>query len=143
MRQPLIAVPAVLACIALSVACDNSGGSTSPTTPVVLTTETFTGTVQPAGSDSHNFTVAQQGEVDVTLTSAGPPPTIFMGLGLGTPGTTSGTCALQASVSISTQAGSTPQLPVTAPQAGIYCFSVYDIGNQTAAVDYTVTVAHP
>jgi hypothetical protein len=141
MRQSLIAV---LACIALSVACDNSGDSSStPTTPVMLVTDTFTGTVQPAGSDSHNFSVSQAGEVDVTLTAAGPPPTIFMGLGLGTPGATSGTCTLQSSVSISTPAGSTPQLPVSAPSAGTFCFSVFDIGNQTGPVDYTVTVAHP
>ena len=50
----LFAVSAVLACIGLSLACDNSGGSstTSPTTAVLLTTDTFTGTVQPAGSDT-------------------------------------------------------------------------------------------
>jgi hypothetical protein len=141
-RQSLLAV---LVCVALSAACDNSGDSSTTTSPtaVLLTTETYTGTVQPGGSDSHNFTVSQQGEVDVTLTAVGPPATIFMGLGLGTPGATAGTCTLQASVSIATQASSTPQLPVTAPQAGTYCFSVYDIGNQTAPVDYTVTVSHP
>ena len=71
MRQSLIAV---LACVALSVACDNSGdsSSTSPT-PVVRTTDTFTGTVQPMNSDTHKFTVLQAGQVDVTLTAATYP----------------------------------------------------------------------
>jgi hypothetical protein len=141
MRQ-CVSLIAVLACIALSAGCDNSGGSTTPTAPILLTTETFTGTVQPMGSDSHNFTVTQGGEVDVTLTAAGPPPTIFMGLGLGTPGTTSGTCTLQSGLGVSVQAGG-PPLVASASSAGTYCFSVVDIGNQTAPVDYTVTVSHP
>ena len=103
MRQSLIAV---LACIALSVACDNSGGdsSTSPTATVVRTTDTYTGTVQPMSSDTHNFNVSQAGQVDVSLTAAGPPSTIFMGLGVGSP--SGGTCAFAngAGVGVNTQA---------------------------------------
>jgi hypothetical protein len=134
----------VLVCVGLSVACDNSGDS-SPigSSQVTLTTETFTCTVQPTQSDSHPFTVVRAGEVDVTLTAAGPPPTITMGLGLGTPGTTSGTCTLQSGFTISTQAGTTPQLSGSTSAGGTFCVAVFDVGNQSAAVDYTLTVAHP
>jgi hypothetical protein len=143
MRQSLIAV---LACVALSVACDNSGdsSSTSPT-PVVRTSDTFTWTVQPMTSDTHNFTVSQAGQVDVTLTAAGPPSTIFMGLGVGSPSATDGTCqfANGAGVGVNTQAASTPQIVGGTSSGGTFCVVVFDIGNQTGPVDYTVTVTHP
>ena len=119
------------------------GGSSSTTTPLAptisATTETFSGTVDVGGSDSHSFNVAQSGgQLSVTLTSAGPPPTIFMGVGVGTPSGT--TCTLLAQ-SPPSQAGTAAVLSGTA-QSGSYCVVVFDIGNQTAQVSYTVTVSH-
>jgi len=128
------------ALLLLTVACNNSSSTTTPTTATALTTETFTGSVDVSSSDSHPFTVAQAGEVDITLTAAGPPATIFMGLGIGTPSGAS--CALIAGGTTNAQAGSAAQLAGTA-NAGTYCVAVYDIGNQTAAITYTLTVAHP
>ena len=55
---------AVLACLALSVACDNSGDSSTSPTQVLRTTDTITGTVQPMSAESHNFIVMQGGQVD-------------------------------------------------------------------------------
>ena len=136
-------VPVALALVLTAVACDNGNSSTSasPTSPsVTLTPETFTGTVDVMGSDFHNFTAAQSGEVNVTLNAAGPPPTIFMGLGVGTP--TGSACALFSSGFTNTQAGATPQLSGSV-SAGTYCVEVYDIGNQGAPITYTVTVLHP
>ena len=133
---------AALALVLTGIACDNSGSSdaTGTTVPSVpLTTETFKGTVQVMGSDFKNFTVAQTGEVDVTLTAAGPPPTITMGLGVGAGGSA---CTLLTGATVNTPAGTTAQLSGTA-SAGAYCVEVYDIGNQAGPVDYTVTVAHP
>ena len=98
------------------------------------------GTVAVQGSDFHNFTVAKSGQIDVTLTTAGPPSSIFMGLGIGVPSGT--TCSLLSNASVNTQAGSTAQLSGTAP-AATYCVVVFDIGNQTTPIDYAVTVAHP
>jgi len=119
------------------------GGSSSTTTPLAptisATTETFTGTVDVGGSDTHNFNVAQSGgQVSITLTAAGPPPTIFMGVGVGTP--SGSTCALIAQ-SPPSQAGTAAVLSGTA-QAGAYCVVVFDIGNQTAQITYSVTVSH-
>ena len=131
---------ATLALAFIGVACDNSGGSsaTSPTA-VPLTTETFTGSVDPGGSDFHPFTVAQTGEIDITLTAAGPPATIFMGLGVGTPVGT--TCQLLPNGSTVIQAGAAAQLSGTAA-AGTFCVAVFDVGNQSATITYSLTVAH-
>ena len=136
---------AMLACAALVTGCDNSGGSAAilPTAPAPQTTETFTGTVDPLGSAFNTFTVAQTGEVDVTLTAAGPPSTIFMGLGVGSPNTADGTCTLNLGSGsvVNTQASATPQIVGTA-SAGPLCVKVFDVGNQTGTINYTVTVAH-
>lgn len=133
-------VPVALALALMGAACDNSGTATSPD-PVTLRTETFSGSVDPGGVASHRFTVVQQGEVDITLTTAGPPATITMGLGVGTPSATG--CDLNISGgSVPAQASTTPQLIGTAAP-GDLCVAIYDIGNQVATVNYTLTVAHP
>jgi hypothetical protein len=96
--------------------------------------------VDIGGTDSHAFTVALSGgQVNVILTAAGPPSTIFMGLGVGT--YASPACTLLTSGAIVTQAGATAQLSGTV-NAGSYCVMVYDAGNQTAPVTYAVTVTH-
>src|SRR5882724_701169 len=84
-------VPIALLMTLATAACNN-GSSTTTTASTLPTTETFSGTVGVGSSDFHSFTVAQSGTVNVTLNTAGPPSTIFMGLGLGTP--SSSTCAL-------------------------------------------------
>lgn len=132
---------AAAACLALTAGCDNSGGNNALTGPSPqLTTETFTGGFDTGGSAFHVFTVAVAGEVDIDLTAAGPPSTIFMGLGVGAP--QNGTCALFTGGSVSTPAGAIPQLVGTAG-AGQYCVAVFDVGNIAAPITYTVTVAHP
>ena len=107
------------------------------------TTETFTGTVQVGGSDIHQFTVGQQGNVSITLTQAGDPPTILMGLGVGQPpNATSTACVILSGGFVQTAAGTNAQLAGTAP-AGLYCVQVVDIGQALAPINYTVTVVHP
>jgi hypothetical protein len=141
MRRSLAAL---LACIALSVACDNSDSgntATGPTT-VTLTTDTFTGSVDPMGSAFHKFTVAQAGEVDITLTAAGPPSTIYMGLAIGVLSTDGTSCSPDSRFTVVVQASTTPQIPVSAG-AGNYCVQIFDAGNQVATINYTITVAHP
>jgi hypothetical protein len=133
----------VLVLLALGAAAcnNNSSSSSTPTTPTVpTTTDTLSGTVQVKGSDFKPFTVTTAGEVDVTLTAAGPPATIVMGLGIGTTGT--GACVLIPNSSALTAAGSSAQVSgIMSP--GTYCVLVYDVGNQTDAVSWTATVHHP
>jgi hypothetical protein len=131
--------------IAIACAACGESGTGSGLTPVVpgLKTETFTGTVLQGGSSVNTFVAAGVGEVDITLTAAGPPATIVMGLGIGQPATTGGnTCVLFTSSVIQTPAGTSPQISGTAPAAGTYCVQVFDVGNQTGPVNYTLTVSH-
>lgn len=130
-----------IAVLAMAAACgkgNSSSGTTSPS--VTIKTETFTGTVPVRGSDFHTFSVAQAGEVDATLTAASPPSTITMGLAFGT--VNGSACALIPGASTNTQAGTGVQLAGTV-SPGSLCVQVSDVGNQTAPVTYTVTVAHP
>jgi hypothetical protein len=132
----------------LATAC-NAGNSTSsistattPTTPTAtVMTETFSGTVDVAGRDVHGFTVTLSGsQVNVNLTAAGPPATIFMGLGVGSLAS-DGSCTLLTNGFVVTQASTTAQLAGTL-NAGSYCVVVSDAGNQLAQVTYSVVVNH-
>jgi hypothetical protein len=130
----------VLALATTMAACSGSN-STSTTAPAPATmTDPLSGTVAVGGFDFHNFTVAQSGTVSITLVTATPPPTIFMGLGVGTPGT--GTCSVNSADTTVTPPGLTAQLSFTLA-AGNYCVEVYDVGNQASPVTYSVTVSHP
>jgi hypothetical protein len=134
------------ACLAAAVmslaACggSSSGGgvTTSPSPTPQPKTETFNGTVAVRGCSANNFTTTADGEVDVTLTAAGPPSNVAMSLSLGTP--IGGTCSLiQGPTTVS--AGSSPQITGNAT-TGTYCVNVCDSGAQTGTVNYTVTVQH-
>jgi hypothetical protein len=124
-----------------AASCDNGGSDSTPTSPsATLVTENFTGTVDPGGTAISPFTIATSGnQVNVTLTAAGPPATIYVGLGVGS--YVSPTCTLLTNGSVLAQAGATAQLTGTV-NAGSYCVEVFDVGNQTAQIAYTVTVTH-
>jgi hypothetical protein len=139
-KNALFALALVLL-VAATACTGNNNTSTTPTTPTVArTTDTFTGTVQVRGSDFHSFPVAQAGQVDVTLTVAGPPPTIGMGIDVGAPNGSA--CVAFAGASANVQAGSAAQLSGVI-SSGTICVQVRDIGNATGPVSYTVTVLHP
>ena len=128
--------------VASALTCAGCRGKDNSTTAPTDTpkTDTFTGTVQVQGRETHNFTVGNSGQVSVTLTSASPPSTIVMGIGVGTP--VDNACGLLAGASVNSAAGSNAQLTgVVSP--GTLCVTVFDVGNQTAPVTYTVTVVHP
>src|SRR5262249_35531315 len=64
-----------------SVACGSSP-TTTPTTPVTsptLTTETFTGTINPANAHTYPF-VSGAGTITLTLTSVAPDATTTLGI---------------------------------------------------------------
>src|SRR5207247_583718 len=106
---------------------------------VPATTETFTGTVPVAGLDFHTFNAAA-GPLTVTLTAAGPPATITMGVGLGSPTDTA--CTLFSGGTTNAQAGTMPQLSGTLTSSGPLCLEVFALENQSSAVTYSVTVIH-
>jgi hypothetical protein len=140
-----VAVVCAMLAAAGAVACNSSNSSSTlpavAATPV-YTTETFTGTVAVQGLDTKQFTVAISGNISVTLTAAGPPSTITMGVFVGQPATAgSATCIALSGGVTSGPASSTPLLsgPLT---AGAYCVQIYDVGNQTGPITYTMTVNH-
>ncbi len=136
------AVVAVSAAALLSLAaCSSGGGNTTVTAPSTNpTTEVFTGTVPIGGSDAHNFAVTlSNGQINVILTQAGPPATIYEGLAIGNP--SGSTCSILTGGSTLAQASTVAQLSGTA-NAGTYCVVVYDVGNQTGDLTYSVTVTH-
>ena len=141
MKQTLACL--VVATVFTAVGCSNSSDTsttlpTAPSSPLV--TENFSGTVQPLSNDAKPFTVTSDGSpITVDLTSAGPPATIAMGIGVGT--FVGGTCQLSSGGSTTAPAGSTPQLSGTI-SAGQYCFMVYDVGNQSGPITYTAVVNH-
>lgn len=143
MKQSVLGllVACALAAGACATSSDTSGGSSTPSTPTpALVTENFTGSVAVGLSDAHPFTVtATNLAINVTLTAAGPPPTIFMGLGVGA--VSGDTCSLLSGGYAIVQAGTTAQLSGTIT-AGSYCVVVQDAGNMTAPITYAVTVTH-
>jgi len=124
------------------------GGSTSSSNSVAapsatVVNETFTGTVQVMGTNVHNFTVTTPGAVSVTMTQAGPPATITMGLGIGNPNAAGGCSFIAGGVTNSAVASTTtPQLSGTLTASGAYCIAIGDIGNAAGPITYSVTVSH-
>ena len=132
------------ALILLAVAAAACGGSTfAPSTVganATVVTETFTGSVDPGGQKVHTFTVTTPGLVSVTMTQAGPPPTITMGLGIGNPDT-AGNCTFITTTNQAV-ASTTPQLQGTLTSSGAYCVAIGDVGNAAGPITYSLTVSH-
>lgn len=121
-----------------------SSTSTTTTTTAAAPTvsEAFNGTLPVGGFKFYTFNIAANGTVNVTLNSvsgAGVPATVQVGLGIGQPSGTD--CA----TTITATAGST----AVAPQAtgtfgpGLFCVRVFDVGNLFAAAAFKITIAHP
>jgi hypothetical protein len=149
MNRLISSLLAVLLAGLLSTACDPGNKQsavdltppTSPTNPTART-ETFTGQVEVAGRAFHPFTVTlNNAAASVNLSAAGPPPSIAMGLGVGTYVATPESCTLLNNGFTVTPAGAQPQLAGSLA-AGSYCVVVYDVGNQTGPITYSVTVSH-
>jgi hypothetical protein len=120
----IMRIAALLPLALMTAACSQGGDTAAILAPsATVTTETFTGTLLPLGTNSHPFSVAATGAVNITLLSVGPPATITVGLGVGTP--SGSACALISAVS--TPAGTIAQLSGTA-NAGAFCISVYASG---------------
>jgi hypothetical protein len=122
------------------------GGSASPVAPTSpsgpLITDVFTGTIEVGGTATHVVTIKEANWLtSVTLTQAGPPSTIFMGLGIGAWTASTSTCTLLTGGSV--QAGTTAQLSGYT-QIGTYCVQVLDVGNIPVgqSITYSVTVTH-
>ena len=128
---------AILLCVALLAAgCGDPAAPAAPTPVAPTVVETFSGTLLPSGVNSHPFTVAQVGGVQVSLTSIQSGAAVGLGVG------SSSTSGCRGIKGITAVAGSSVQISGTATVSGNFCVSVYDVGNLVESVTYTVTVNH-
>jgi hypothetical protein len=154
--------PVVLVLATMSAACASQQALPTAPTPVAPPTvvETFTGSLIAFGSNLHQFTVSQLGEVDITLKATNLQPTVdpetgdpipppdptavpALALAIGTPTTTIFGPVCAAIKSIEAKADPSPQI-VGSALAGNFCVSYSDtLGILTNVVDYTIVVAHP
>lgn len=144
----LCSIFAMLASAIVSTACNEK---LTPSNIPTLTTEIFTGTINPLGSSSHTFTVQyESGRTDASmlvtsLTAAdGSPRSVTFGLAFGN--TSAGVCTRAPSysnaVTILNQelpTGDQPFLP------GPFCVMIYDnpaAPTITEPLNYSLTLKH-
>ena len=130
-----------LAAAALSLAAFLVAGCHGITTPSNNVTDTFSGTLQAKGTNSHPFSVSKTGEFSVRLTAWAPNTGIVVGMAW-TQGASDGSCTtgvLQQNNFVNT----TGQALGGAIVSGKYCIFIFDTGAMTAAQTYTFTVSHP
>jgi hypothetical protein len=139
-RHTGAAIALAVGLAAVAAGCGDNSSSTTTTPTVTRTTETFSGTVAVGGSAFNSFRVSATGVTEVTLTAASPPATIVMGLAIGTVDDSG--CTRLTGASVDTPAGTSAQL-AGLTTAGTLCVQLRDVGNQSAAVSYTVSVLHP
>src|SRR5471030_2670769 len=78
----------------LTAGCTDPVAPATPTPVNATIPELFTGTLLPAGANTHQFTVNQIGALKVTLNSVSPSAAV--GLGVGTP--SQGSCLLNSNL---------------------------------------------
>lgn len=138
-----IVVLGLAAAGAAAAACGGSSSSNNVVAPsTTVTTVTFSGTVQPLATNVHSFLVNAPGAVSVTLTTAGPPATISMGLGIGNPDTNGNCIFLSGGTTTAVASATTPQLSGTLTSSGAYCVAIADIGNAAGPITYSISVSH-
>ena len=140
---PMVGVLVMCGACSHNSTAEPSLTSTTPTTPIASPTvsEVFASTLPVGGFKFYTFNIAANGTVNVTLNSvsgAGVPATVQLGLGIGQPAGTD--CA---STSTATAAsGSAPQVTGTFGP-GLFCVRVFDVGNLFNPANFRVTIAHP
>ncbi|HEY6212332.1 MAG TPA: hypothetical protein VIW45_08605 [Vicinamibacterales bacterium] len=122
----------------LCAACSDPVPPATPTPADATISEPFTGTLNPFGTNKHDFTVSQIGRLQVTVNSIVPSAAI--GISVGTPSVATGTCL--AINGLTAVGGPNVQISGTATITGSFCLSVTDVGNLVEPVTYTVTVVH-
>jgi hypothetical protein len=137
MRRSFAAFLGVLAASLFAAACDNGPEPTTPT-PGPAITETFNGTINLNGSQTHPFNATGAGSVEATITAIDPTGSII-GFQLGTWDTV--TCRAVTSndlATISSVLGGNTQ------SAASLCVKMHDPNGALTAnpVNYTVTVTH-
>jgi hypothetical protein len=130
-----------LALVSVAAACSNSAATPSPST-TGPTSELFSGSLSAQGSSFYSFNATQAGTVTLLLasvTSIGRATSpVILGLAFGIPMGTGCTH----DQSLETPATLVPQISI-GTTSGVHCVDVYDVGNLTNPVSFTVRIVHP
>jgi hypothetical protein len=144
---PALALASCFALALVAAACGSSSTPASPTITAPTVTETFSGSLDQAGSRVNTFNVGAAGEVDatfasetVTVNGTAIASSIALGIVLGNWDGTNCNPALE---NDNFKPGTV--LSGLTTTTGTFCVSVFDVGNITpgSPATYTVTVAHP
>jgi len=126
----------VLGVAIAAAGCSDPVAPTTPTPAVPTIDETFSDTLLVLGANTHNFAVSGIGGVKVTLSSVEPGAAV--GLGIGTPSL--GACSvIDRVVAV---AGPSVVMSGTATLPGLYCVTIFDLGNLVEPAAYTIDVLH-
>jgi hypothetical protein len=142
--RPYRTAPGFLLLALAAYATLSCGGPVDPSKNV---TESFSGVVNPSGSDIHSFSVNRLGEFSVTVNSITPGGVSF-GVGVGQPSGSS--CALGPYTTVITAVG-VGRSAVTGQiyLQGTYCVLMFDPGPVqsttpfSVAQSYQATFSHP
>jgi hypothetical protein len=111
--------------------------STAPTNiPSPANTDIFSSTLGPQGSATHQLALFYNGTATLTLVSAGAATAIGVGLGAWD----GQVCRLNAAATTIASLNPLFQVPV---DPGNYCVRVWDVGQLTAPILFTVDTLHP
>ena len=119
---------------AAALATISCGGVVDPSKNI---TETFSGTLDPAGAAAFPFSTSQSGEYSVKITALAPNTNVFLIVTYGL--LQSGQCAPIAQ----NYAGLNVTALSGAITPGTWCVAVQDSGVLSASETFTVSVAHP
>lgn len=134
----MLTMARLLGAVAVAASLAACSGVSSPSTQ---TQDTFSGTVDPVGQSSNNFSVGKTSEMSVTLVSLTPRPVLgFIGLAVGTP--VGSGCAPYGAYTV-TQAAIGQTYALGQVAKGSYCVLVIDgNGILTTTAAYAVRVVH-
>ena len=129
----------VLALALFAAGCDNDvENATGPIAPAPTTTDSFEGTINVNGANTHTFATVAAGPVTATLTEVTPDNTIAIGLVLGT--WNGVICQMSLAMDFAVQGN---QLVGSVSGPGSLCVRVHDNGRMAAPLSYKLTVVHP
>jgi hypothetical protein len=132
----LISASVLVFVCALAAGCGDDAAPTTPEPPAQIS-ETFVGTINPLGADTHFFTTQQTGQAIATLDSLAPNSAARVTLMFGTWNGEYCTVTF-----VTDEATTGTRFIGNASGPGAFCVRISDIGKITEPATYSITVSH-
>src|SRR5688572_2901105 len=132
----LISASALVFVCNLAAGCGEDAPPTTPTPPAQVN-ETFQGTINLFGADTHLFTTQVTGQATATIDSLAPDSSARVTFMFGTWNGTYCTVTF-----VTDDATTSTQFAGNASGPGAFCVRISDIGKLTAPTTYSITVSH-